>query len=347
MLYPIILSGGLGKRLWPISRQSSPKQFQKFFNDKTLLQNTYDRLLTFFDKQHIFVVSNKNDLDTIKEQIDLVVDNFILEPQAKGTAAAIGLAALRLSLLDEKANLLIVNSDHYIKDNKKYVELIKKAESLLDDKYNDKFILAGIKPSYPETGYGYIKLGDKLADDLYLVDSFVEKPDLDKAKEYLADDKFLWNPAIFLFSATKLLEWYKQYMPELYQILMAIKKDYNQNNIDKNYQKIENTSIDYGLLEKMHDMIVIPTDMNWADIGHWRSIRDMNIDKDNKNVSNTKHIGIDSQNNLFYSSSDKLIAAIGVENMILVETEKAILLCPADRAQDVKKILDKMDKEDL
>lgn len=346
MLYPIILSGGRGTRLWPVSSQKNPKQFQKFFHDQTLLQNTYNRVLSGFDKKNIFIVGNHEGIDYIKSQIDITSENIIAEPQTKGTAMAIGLAALKISQINPQANVVIVNSDHFIKDEKKYIKLLQEAEKLLNEKYADKFVLAGIAPAYPETGYGYIKVGKKLEGNLFLVDSFKEKPDYQTAKQYIKEG-FLWNPAIFLFKAKNLLDWYSQYLPQTHQALMAISKDWSAVNLASQYSKVDNISIDYGLLEKMSDMLLIKTDIDWADIGSWRSLRDILLDNQKTNISNVKSVTIDSHNNLFYASSDKLIAAIGVEDMVLVETEDVILLCPADRAQEVKNLLADIKKQKL
>lgn len=347
MIYPIILSGGVGKRLWPVSKNSNPKQFQKLFNNQTLIQNTYDRILKGFAKENIFVVNNINSLEYIKTQLDIDEQNILSEPEIKGTAMAIGLAAVKIFSIDKDANLVIINSDHYIKDETNYINLLKKTEKLLDGKYSDKFILAGIKATYPETGYGYIKLGEKVADDLFLVDSFKEKPDKTTAEQYIKDG-FLWNPAIFSFKAKNLLDWYDKYLPDIYSALINIKEaNFSQKIIAKEYAKVENISIDYGLLEKMNDMLVIPIELSWADIGSWRSLRDVLVEDKKDNVSNVKNVSLDSKNNLFYSTSDKLIATIGIEDMILVETDDVIFLCPADRSQEIKALLDEINNKKL
>lgn len=345
MLYPVILSGGIGTRLWPVSSQKSPKQFQKFFHDQTLLQNTYDRILIGFDKQRIFVVGNRDSTDYINDQIDIDERNIIAEPDRKGTALAIGIAALKISQLDPEAILAIVNSDHLIKNEKAYIKLLKDSEKIVE-KYPDKFVLAGIKPTYPETGYGYIKVGKKLTDNLFLVDSFKEKPDYATAEQYIKDG-FLWNPAIFLFRASQLLNWYQKYLKETYDVLMSIGQNFSHDNLSHRYSLAPNISIDFGLLEKMSDMLVVKTDIEWADIGNWRSLRDVLINNKKGNISNTQNIVIDSHNNLFYTSTDKLVAAIGVEDMVLVETENVILLCSADRAQEVKNLLEDIKRQKL
>ncbi|MBU1202996.1 mannose-1-phosphate guanylyltransferase [Patescibacteria group bacterium] len=342
MLYPVILAGGLGTRLWPVSNQNNPKQFKALLSDKTLLQNTYDRVASSFDKKNIFVVSCQNIVDNIRQQIDILPENILIEPQAKGTAIAIALATLKIKNIDPQAIIVTVNSDHFIKNEKEYTKALKKAEKVVE-KNPDKMLLFGVKPAYPETGYGYIETkGSK--GDIYEVASLKEKPDLATAKAYVKSGKFLWSPGIFVFKAASLIDWYKKYLPGQYQALLRIEK--SPDNIAKEYEKIQNISIDYGLLEKMDNMLVMPINFTWADVGHWRSLRDILLDgKDN--VTNTSSVTVDSKNNLLYSFSGKLVATVGVENMVLVETEDVIFLCPADRAQDVKKLLEQIKNNGL
>jgi len=277
MIYPVILSGGIGKRLWPVSNQSNPKQFQKLFNDKTLLQNTYDRILKGFDKNNIFVVTGDSMITDIKAQIDIEDSQIFGEPVGKGTAMAIGYAALKLKQIDEEAILVMANSDHAIEPEKKYLEALNKAKKIVENNPN-KMLLLGIKPRYPETGYGHIELGDSMGDDVYNVKSLKEKPDLETAKLYTESGRYLWSPAMFIFKAKQLLEWYKEHLPNTYKALINIEQG---KDVEEQYNKVENISIDYGLLEKLSDMLVLPVDFDWADIGHWRSLRDVLSDGGN------------------------------------------------------------------
>jgi len=339
MVYPVILAGGVGSRLWPISNNYRPKQLRALLNDKTLLQNTYQRILQGFDQKSIFVTSNNYLAETIREQINIVDENLFLEPMAKGTAIAIGLAALRLSQLDKQAVLITINSDHYIKNETTYIKTIKQATKFVG-KYPDKMILVGIKPAYPETGYGYIEVGKAVVGKLHHVVSFREKPNLKTATSYLAAGNYLWNPAIFVCRAEQLLQWYKQFLPEIYQALMAIKKAKTAEKIRQVYEKVKDISIDVGLLEKMSDMLVLSADFGWADIGHWRSLRDVQLmEQADGNVTNSPNVLLESNNNLLYSFSNKLVATIGVQDMILVETEDVLFLCPADRVHEIKELL--------
>lgn len=347
MLYPVILSGGIGTRLWPVSSKKHPKQFKTLLGQKTLLQTTYDRILSGFDKKQVFIVTTESLLGPVKDQIDIDKKNIIAEPESKGTALAIGLAALNIFKLDKEAVIVTINSDQHIEEEKKYLEFIDRAGQLAQDN-PDKMVLIGIKPIYPETGYGYIEFGQMTADkNVFKVKSFKEKPDVDTAKKYLASGSYLWNPAFFVFKAESLLKWYKEFLPDVYQILQNISQDNSSKNVAKNYQGAANISIDYGLLEKMSEMLVIPADIHWTDIGSWRSLRDIQLTSPDANVSNTKNILLDSKRNLFYSFNGKLIAALGVEDLVLVETDEVILLCPAARSQEVKDILEKIKGTDL
>ena len=359
MLYPVILAGGSGQRLWPLSILNDPKQVRPILGQQTLLQLTYDRLLTGFDVKNIFAIYTQNLQEIISSQIDLSKNNLIAEPKRRETAVAIGLAAVHLLLRDPEAIIVTVNSDAFIKETEEYLNILKQASLVVDD-HPDKFLLIGIKPSYPETGYGYIHLAPQVIQEIdkyqvYSVQQFKEKPDLETAKQYIAAGDYLWNPAMFVFKAKALLEWYKKFLPEIYQSLMKIQAALETDDqevyskiLQEEYEKLEPISIDYGLLEKLDQMLVMPAELTWADIGHWRTLRDVQLQAQNlTNISNSQHVGLDSKNNLLYSANNKLIATIGVENTVLVETDEVIFLCSADRAQDVKELLKKLSDRDL
>jgi mannose-1-phosphate guanylyltransferase len=359
MLYPVILAGGSGQRLWPLSTINNPKQVRPILGQETLLQLTYQRLLAGFAAKDIFSVYTQNLQEIISSQIDLPVNNLIAEPTRKETAVAIGLAAVHLLQRDPDATMVTVNSDAFIKETEEYINILKQA-SLVVDNHPDKFLLIGIKPSYPETGYGYIHLSPELVQEIdkykvYSVQQFKEKPDLETAKQYLAAGDYLWNPAMFVFKAKSLLEWYKQFLPKMYQSLMKIDAALIAGDdeaylkiLQAEYAQLNSMSIDYGLLEKLDQMLVMPADLTWADIGHWRALRDVQLIANNlANVSNSQHIDLDSKNNLLYSANNKLVATIGIENTVLVETDEVIFLCAADRAQDVKDLLKKLSDSDL
>lgn len=352
MIYPVILAGGSGTRLWPVSTKNAPKQVQAFGDQKTLLQATYTRLAKKFSVQDILIVTTEDIKDLISAQVALKTQNLVLEPKGKNTAIAIGLAVVHILHRDPDGVVLISSSDAFIAEEKKYLSLVEKIGTWTAQ-HPENFVLLGVRPLYPETGYGYIHFKkealDQIADiGLFAVNQFKEKPDLVTAENYLASGEYLWNTGMFIFSAKQLMLWYQEFLPKVFgylEKLLAALDGHDQAGYDKIlsdlYQNVESSSIDYALLEKLASVVVVPVDLTWADVGHWRAVRDMRLNKeDAANVSNVSHIGLDSQDNLLYSSSGKIVATLGVKDLILVETEKVIFLCAADRAQEVKKLLE-------
>ncbi|MDD5043430.1 MAG: sugar phosphate nucleotidyltransferase [Patescibacteria group bacterium] len=352
----VIMAGGGGTRLWPISRINSPKQIHPLIGKDTLLQATWKRVAGDFKKEDIFVSSNIKYREYIKRQLpNLHLVNLILDPERKDTAAAIGLAALKLYHDNPRNILVTVNSDAHIKNSKEYVRILKLTERVASEN-PERAVLVGINPSYPETGYGYIKLGRqwrKIGQDaVFYGEKFVEKPDLETAKKYFKRWDYLWNPAIFVFRVDHLLDLYEKHLPEMYNILMNIYKALGGQDEEKiireEFRKIKPISFDYGIMEKIgQEMLVIPADFGWSDVGHWRTIRDILAKKEGENVANGEYIGIDSGGNLVLSFSKKLIATVGVKNHIIVETGDAILICPQERAQEVKKVVAELKKQKL
>ena len=354
MLYSVILAGGSGTRLWPISTTKLPKQIKNILSDRTLLEDTYQRLLKGFSAEDIFVVSSKHLKKEVKKQLSLSKQHIFVEPEPKGTAMAIGLAAIRLFHLDPEATIAIINSDAYVKETEKYLEVINQAGQIAE-KYPNQMVLIGIKPNYPETGYGYIEIEGSIKEaGVYQVKSFKEKPNLATAKKYLQADRYFWNPAIFVFKAKQILLWYQKNLPDLYESLTQLQQSLKKSEeayeqvLRQEYARVKNVSIDYGLLEKMKEMLLLPADLTWLDIGNWRSLRDVRLlESQDDNVTNGKLISLDSHRNLLYSCDGKLIATIGVEDMILVETDKVIFLCPAEQAQQIKELLKKVKDNNL
>ncbi|RJQ34865.1 hypothetical protein C4566_01475 [Candidatus Parcubacteria bacterium] len=344
MIYPLILAGGTGTRLWPVSTKHRPKQFKALLGDSTLLQSTYNRILTGFDKKNIHIIAGSAMSGQIRQQVPIAKGNLLLEPLARGTAMAMGFAAVKLLSKDPEAIIVTLSSDNYVKQINKYISQLKKAARLLKQ-YPDQMILLGVKPTYPETGYGYIKRGKAIKNSgFYRVEAFTEKPDKLTAQKYIRSGKYFWNSAVFVFRAEQLLLWYKQYLPDLYKILLKIQAAKSQAQVAKEFARAEKgLSIDYGLLEKLPDIMVLPIELDWADIGNWRSVRDVLLMEGQKeNILNSHYVGLESKNNLLYSFNNKLIATVGVEDMVMVETEDAIFMCPADRAQDLKLLLQKL-----
>lgn len=345
----VIMAGGSGTRLWPVSRKNTPKQIKPFIGNETLLQMTYRRICKSFKIKDIFISANINQKKLIKGQLPKFSDaNLILEPVKRDTAAAVGLACITLAKKNPKEVMATINSDHYIKNEKEFNRVLKLSGKIANE-YADNLILVGINPTYPETGYGYIKLNKIIKnygqDKLFSVECFKEKPDLSTAKRYLNSWAYLWNPAFFVFRVDKMLSLFRKHLPEQYNILSKIKA--NPAKLNREFPKIKAISTDYGIMEKTKDLLCLPAAFDWVDVGHWRSVKDILSKKEADNIFNGKYVGLDSSGNLAYSYSNKLITTIGIKNSIIIETPDAILVCPKDKAQDVKKLVQLLEKKGL
>lgn len=350
-MYIVILAGGLGTRLWPLSRETEPKQSKCFFNNKTLLQLTYNRVLRGFDKKDILISCNKSQFPLLCKQVPMVSKhNFILEPEQKGTAMAIGLACLKIFLKNRDAVLAMANSDHFIESGKEYLRILKLANRVVKKSPNH-LILIGIKPNYPETGYGYIELGNLFKkigkDKIYRIKKFKEKPNLKTAKQYLKSNRFLWNPAWFVFKADTMLNLFKEYLPSHFKALENIKKAIsarNENNVLKGeFKRIKSISIDYGIMEKAKKMLVIPFNGDWYDIGSWEAVKDCFTKKGKNNLYEGQVVLIDSNNNLVINKNkNKLVSMVGIKDLIVINTKDTLVICPKHRSQEIKKIVQQL-----
>lgn len=358
-LYAILLAGGTGTRLWPVSRKGIPKQLQPILGKDTLLKATWNRLRAGLPASRILIVTNASQAELIRKDLpELPENNLLIEPMRRDTATAIGFGVEVVRARDKDALIMTVNSDAHIKDEKEYWRIVNLAAK--DAKRSRKITLIGVRPTYPETGYGYIKMGSQArkvarknghADEIFEVEGFREKPNLKTAKEYIAKWEYLWNPTLIVSSADVLMKEFAKYLPKMHRELEKVRKAWDSPKAEKVLQnaftKIEGVSIDYGILEKTKGMRVVPADFGWADVGHWRAVHDVLAPTPKSNVKKGRHINVESQGNLLYSFSGKLIATAGLHDMILIETEDVILCCPKNRAQDVKKIVIELEKKNL
>jgi len=345
----LILAGGSGTRLWPVSREKDPKQTQPIIGKKTLLQQTYSRIRKGFKETDIFLSINEKQTDEVRRQLPQIkLSQIICEPVGRDTTAAIGLACIIIGKKYPHETIATVNSDHFIKDEKEFIRTIRLTSRIIGD-YPDYLLLLGINPTYPETGYGYIKLGRQIKsynnDKLFKVERFEEKPDFQTARKYLKSWAYLWNPAYFVFRLDMMLSLFKKYLPGQYKILNNIKN--HPERLEKEFPKIKPISIDYGIMEKNNKLLCLPASFDWADIGHWRTVQEVLAAKKGDNVVKGRYVHLDGSGNLVYSYSNKLIATIGIKNSVVIETKDAILVCPKNRAQDVKKIVERLRQEGL
>lgn len=342
-MYGIILAGGSGSRLWPLSRELYPKQLLNLNSDKSLLQATFERLKTCMEEDKIISITNTKHSSNVKMQLsELTTKPVVLsEPVAKNTAPAIVLAA---KYIMQKSNsdpvIIVVPSDHLIEHNEKFLSTVKKGEKLAQKGY---IVTFGIEPDYPETGYGYINTSDKINDG-YKVKEFIEKPDLETAKKYLHAGTYFWNSGIFMFKASVLFEETSKHAPEIAKL--SQKFDFlNSSEIPFiEFDKMPSISIDYAIMEKSDKIALVKLESDWNDLGSWQSIYDVSEKDKNGNVFIGHVLDRDSKNSFVYAAS-KLVATIGLEDTVIVETEDAILACKKDRTQDVKHIFDTLKKQ--
>ena len=346
--YGVIMAGGGGTRFWPLSRQKTPKQLLNLSGRDLMINETIERIADTILRDDIFIVTNKKQADKMKKSVEGRVNkNHVLaEPAARNTAACIGYAALEIVKKHEDGIMCIFPSDHFIKNQKEFTRILKNAIEVAEN--HDKLVTIGIKPTFPATGYGYIKFGgedDSLAKQVI---EFKEKPDYEKAVAYIKDNNYVWNSGMFIWKASTILKKFEEYLPEVYQYLLKIGDSMNTKNetkaINKYYPLIPSVSIDYGIMEKSSDVLVIPGEFGWNDVGSWDML-DALYDRDvHGNIIHGEQVNIDTTNCISYSSG-KLIATIGVDNVVVVETQDAILVCNKDRVQNVKLVVDTLKEQ--
>lgn len=342
-MFGIILAGGSGSRLWPLSRELYPKQLLNINSDKSLLQSTFERLGYFMPKENIISITNVKHTSNVRLQIEHISDNvkILSEPLSKNTAPAIALAIKFIQQQEEDPVILVVPADHLIENNEKFLETVKKGEKIAQAGY---IVTFGIEPSYAETGYGYINILNQPVIDGFKVKEFVEKPDKKTAQKYIDAKTYFWNSGIFMFKASTMIEEIKKLTPEIYEIME--KFDFSSSDkIEYNlFDKMPSISIDYAIMEKSDKIALVKLESDWNDLGSWQSIYDISKKDENNNVLIGHVLDENSKNSLVYASS-KIVATIGLEDTVLVETEDAILACKKARAQDVKKIYETLKKQ--
>lgn len=359
-VYGVILAGGGGTRFWPLSRKDLPKQFLNLTGSDLMINETIERIHKITGKENIFVVTGRNQAELAgKVTGERLLPNHILaEPAARNTAACIGYAAMEILRKYGDGVMCVLPSDHYIRDEEAYAETLSRAVRVAEQ--TDALVTIGIKPAFPATGYGYIRYEQsedgtirgegQPGDDCDIiayhnVREFVEKPDLATAKGYVKDGHYSWNSGVFVWKASVILDQFEKLLPDIYQYLCEIGEAMGtgaeQSTIDRVYPVIPKISIDYGIMERADRVVMLDGDFGWSDVGSWDALPALYPTDENGNVLYGEQIHIDTHNCISYAKT-KLIAALGVEDLIIVEADDAVLVCRKDMAQQVGKVVEQL-----
>lgn len=342
MIYAIILAGGSGIRFWPLSRQDEPKQFLNVFSGRPMMEETVNRMQRLIKRNNIYVATNRIYHKKIKnclKKLGVPVRNVLFEPQARNTLAPIGLIAANIYKKDKEAVIVVLPCDHYIKDKTKFLRALNKAIAVARKGY---IATLGIVPDRPETGYGYIKVKSK-KQDFYLIDCFIEKPGLARAKKFIQDKSYYWNGGIFVFTAGVLLQELKKFAPADFRLIAKIR---DNKSLNKLWPKFTSLSIDYAIMEKTRKIALVPIDFGWLDLGSWQAIEGMKKKDKAGNIFKGHCIDLGSKNTIAWSDH-RFLATIGLDNIIIVNTRDAILVCAKDKSQDVKRLVEILRKRNL
>ena len=348
------MAGGAGTRFWPKSRERHPKQLLPIIGDGTMLQNTVRRLLPLVPVENIFIISNHVQQPEIAAQLPaLPAENIILEPRSKNTAPCIGLGAMILKQREPNGVMVVLPSDHLIREDEIFRETLHNAAKIAAEE--EVLITIGIPPTYPATGYGYIQFNHEQISvgqaTAHRVKTFAEKPNLETAKRFLASGDFLWNSGIFVWRIPAILAQIEEHLPHLYDGLLEIDRYLGKPEqiqvVDRVYQQIKSISIDYGVMEKARNVLVLRSEFGWNDLGSWDEVYKLvPKDQDDNATGNNPHVLLNSAGCLI-DVPGKTVAAVGMRDMIIVETDDALLLCPRSRAQEVKDLVELIKRRKL
>ena len=354
-LYAVIMAGGVGSRLWPRSREATPKQFLDLLGSRTMLQETVDRLRPLIPLDRVLVVVSEEHADTVQAQVDgLPVENIVLEPGPRGTAPCIGLAATFLLRRDPEATMAVCPADHVISDAPGFRQAIAAAAQVAQDEY---LVTLGITPDHPHVGYGYIQRGDALGEVLgtpaFRVKRFTEKPDAATARHFVDSLEYYWNGGIFIWRADTILAAVKDLLPRLHAELQLVAGSWHSPDrmevLSAAWDRVPRTTIDYGIMEKATRVAVVPVDIGWDDVGNWATLSAM-VQGDEQ--GNAVHGGghpllLETADTYVYTTAGRLVATVGLEGFIVVDTPDALLICPKDRAQDVRDAVQRLKDDQL
>jgi mannose-1-phosphate guanylyltransferase len=349
--YVAIMAGGIGSRFWPASRSSKPKQFLDILDSgKSLIRSTFERYLGICPAENIYILTNMEYVDLVREQLPELRDDQILgEPMRKNTAPCIAYVSYKIRKKNSEANIIVAPSDHIILNEQAYTEASLKALDFVSR--HDALCTLGIMPSRPDTGYGYIQYLDGAVEEgIHKVKTFTEKPDLATAKMFVNSGEFLWNAGIFIWNVNTIIEALEKYLPDVSDSFQEVEGKINTNAeplaIKKAFGHCRSVSIDYGIMEKAQNVYVIPAEFGWSDLGTWASLHAEKSKDSNSNAVSGQHVKLyDSSNNMISVPKDKLVVIEGLENFIVVDTGDVLLICDKDKEQNIKAITQDLKKE--
>lgn len=342
-LFTIIMAGGVGARFWPRSREKKPKQLLKIFGEKSLIQDTVERLEGFVDYNHILIITNKVQKEELKNQLPRIPEeNIIEEPFGKNTAAAIGLASIIVQKKSKDAITIILPADHIIRGKEDFQNTLRAAAEFAYK--GDRLVTIGINPSRPETGYGYIQIDDnKIEDNIYKVLTFAEKPNYATAVRFIESGDFLWNSGMFIWKIDTILNEMKELMPELYEGLMEIDTTIGtpefESTVNHVYGQIKSVSIDYGIMESSPNVFLTRGQFIWSDVGSWEEVYQL-TEKDGEGNAVVGNVYTQSTSDSYIYSPQKFTAVLGIDNIIVINSEDSLLICKRDKSQVVKNVVD-------
>jgi mannose-1-phosphate guanylyltransferase / mannose-6-phosphate isomerase len=345
MLIPIILSGGAGTRLWPVSREAYPKPFMRIGGGKSLLTQTHERALAVSGNTAPLIVTNRDYYFLSRDELanQEIKPQYLLEPAGRNTAPAIALAAMWAMQQKSDACMLVLPADHLIKDTPSFYTSVRHAEALAKDGF---MVLFGIKPNAPETGFGYIEMSAKVSEQAQVVQRFVEKPDAVTAAGYIDQGNYVWNSGMFCFKASTILEAFAMYHPALLaaatEVWNSVQGDGDKLELPASFGALDSISIDYAVMEKAKNIAVIPGDFDWSDIGAWKAVADaIPGDADGNTNNNCQTIVIDSRNT-HIETKDRLVAIIGLDNLLVIDTPDALLVADKSKSQEVREVVSRL-----
>lgn len=345
-VYGVIMAGGGGTRFWPISRQAKPKQLLNLSGKEIMVNEAADRLAKTADMNDIFIVTNKTQAAAMKEVTKgrIREDHILAEPSARNTAACIGYAAMEIIKKYGDGIMVITPSDAFIKDEDEFTNILSKA--VKEAESTEHLVTVGITPTFPSTGYGYIKYDTTSEGDVKKVQEFKEKPDLETAKVYVASGSYAWNSGMFIWKASVILKNFEKFLPEIYADIVKIGEAMGTPSeydvIQEVYPQIKSISVDYGIMEQSDEVMVVPGEFGWNDVASFDMLKVMHDEDAENNIVVGNCVNIDTKNSVVYSSSGRLVTTLGLDNIVVVETADSIMVCSKDRVQDVKKIVDEL-----